>query len=54
MDIVIYFGPAVHFFDGDVGPDTGDIPSGTSGRFCERPRRVDYSSYEFTVDLGET
>lgn len=30
-----------------------DIPSGISGRYCERLRKVDYSSYEFTVDLGK-
>lgn len=31
-----------------------DIPSGISGRYCERLRKVDYSSYEFTVDIGKS
>lgn len=52
MDIVIYFGVAVHF------SLTATLVRERYSKAapvvdCERLRKVDYSSYEFTVDLGK-
>lgn len=51
MDIVIYFGLAVDFFRWRDWP-AQDISQAVPVD-CKRLRKADYSSYEFTVDLGK-